>query len=293
LLCSRTNGSPLFRLKDSRARVCASLFYSRQKKIAELVRHAFISRLTLAAFSELTEILMRRVACLLISLFVLTLASAAAQELRSAKDYVKRGIARFSRGDIEGALSDYNQALQLNPRYSDALLNRGKARRAIGDLEGAIEDYERAIDLDPRLPYNNQDITQAYANRGFIRANELDIDGAIDDFDKAIKFFPTAADSYIKRGEARLVKGDLDAAVNDFDKAILLNPRGPSTSLAYAGRGYARLLQGKEDEARRDFDKSVRLNGEGKIFLELHLRILDSQIKELKRRRAEAQPKIA
>jgi tetratricopeptide (TPR) repeat protein len=269
------------------------LFYSRQLKIAELVRHALIPRLFLAVLFDLTEILMRRFSCLLISFFVLTLATVSGQELRSAKDYVKRGIARFGRGDIEGALNDYKQALQLNPRYADALVNRGKARRAIGDLEGAIEDYEKAIDLDPRLPYNNLDITQAYANRGFIRVNELDIDGAIDDFDKAIKFFPTAADSYIKRGEARLIKGDLEAAVNDFDKAILLNPRGPTTSLAFAGRGYARLLQGKEEEAKRDFDKSVRLNGEGKIFLELHLRILDSQIKELKRRRAESQPKIA
>ncbi len=71
---------------------------------------------------------------------------------------------------------------------TEAHLNRGKARRAKGNLDGAIADYEKAIELDARMTLNNRDITQAYTNRGFIRANQFDLEGAISDFDKAIRF---------------------------------------------------------------------------------------------------------
>jgi tetratricopeptide (TPR) repeat protein len=84
-----------------------------------------------------------------------------AQNLRTAKDYLKRGVQRFSKGDLEGALTDYTTAIELNPMLAEAHLNRGKARRAKGDLDGAIEDYERAIEIDPATAHNNREITQA------------------------------------------------------------------------------------------------------------------------------------
>jgi hypothetical protein len=79
----------------------------------------------------------------------------------------------------------------------------------------------------------------------------------------------------------------------DFDKGLALKPPSSSASLAYAGRGFTHLLQGDEDEARKDFDKSIKLNNEGRIFLELHLKILETQIKEIKRRRAADQQSVA
>ncbi len=82
-------------------------------------------------------------------------------------------------------------------------------------------------------------------------------------------------------------------AVVDFDKGIALSPRSNTTSLAYAGLGFTHLLQGKEDEARKDFEKSLTLNNEGRIFLELHLKILETQIKEMKRRRAADRQQVA
>jgi len=237
---------------------------------------------------------MRRFFLPLISLFVFFgCAVTQAQNLDSAKDYVKRGISRFSKGNTEGAIADYNKAIELNPRMTEAHLNRGKARRAKGNLDGAISDYETAIELDSRMTSNNRDITQAYTNRGFIRANQFDLEGAIADFDKAIKVSPSDADSYIKRAEALLIKGDLQDAIADFDRGIALNPPPSAASLAYAGRGFTRLLQNNEDEARKDFDKSLKLNSEGRIFLELHLKILETQIKEIKRRRAADQQRVA
>src|SRR3712207_3584589 len=131
-----------------------------------------------------------------------------AQNQRAAREHLKRGLLRFSRGDIRGAINEYTKAIEANPRFAEAYLNRGLARRARGDLDGAIDDYEKAVEIEPALGQNNQDITQAYANRGFMRSNELDLDGAISDFNNAIKHSPSDAESYIKRGRALLINGE-------------------------------------------------------------------------------------
>ncbi|HYY57779.1 MAG TPA: tetratricopeptide repeat protein, partial [Pyrinomonadaceae bacterium] len=73
---------------------------------------------------------MRRYLCLVFSLlllFVAATAQAQQDELLSAKDLVKRGISRFSKGDIDGAIAAHNRALELDPRLAEAHFNRGKA----------------------------------------------------------------------------------------------------------------------------------------------------------------------
>jgi tetratricopeptide (TPR) repeat protein len=58
-----------------------------------------------------------------------------------------RGSARFGKGDFEGAIKDYSEAIRLKPDYAVAFNNRGNARKAKGDLEGATEDHDEAIRL--------------------------------------------------------------------------------------------------------------------------------------------------
>ena len=65
-------------------------------------------------------------------------------------------------GDREGALADYNCAIQLDPNYAKAYGNRGLLRDRLGDRQGALSDYDRAIELDDR-----SSIT--YYNRGNVR----------------------------------------------------------------------------------------------------------------------------
>ena len=57
----------------------------------------------------------------------------ASAQTQSAKKLVKQGVERFSKGDIAGAIGEYDRALKLDPKLADAYLNRGKARRAGGD----------------------------------------------------------------------------------------------------------------------------------------------------------------
>ncbi|MFM6202266.1 MAG: tetratricopeptide repeat protein, partial [Dolichospermum sp.] len=47
----------------------------------------------------------------------------------------------------KAAISDYNQAIQINPNYAQAYGNRGLAKSALGDKQGAIEDLQKAAQL--------------------------------------------------------------------------------------------------------------------------------------------------
>ena len=238
-------------------------------------------------------VLMKRISLVLLPLLILFTSATQAQTSRLAREYVKRGVARFSRGDIDGAIANYEKAIEISPQLADAFFHRGKARRAKGDLNGAIADYEVSIEIEPRVAENNVDIANAYYNRGFIRTNTLELSDALADFDRAITCRPRYTEAYLKRGEANLILGLFDKAIPDFDKSLELDPQQYLASLAYAGRGFAELLQGNDTRAQTDFDKCIKLNSEGRFFLELHLRLLEAQMKEFTRRRREIPQRVA
>jgi tetratricopeptide (TPR) repeat protein len=60
-----------------------------------------------------------------------------------------RGSVYFLKKDYDYAVADYARAISLNPNYAGAFNNRGNAYAAMGDTGRAIADYDRAIQLDP------------------------------------------------------------------------------------------------------------------------------------------------
>ena len=109
--------------------------------------------------------------------------------------YYNRGAAKIEKGDLDGAIADYNRAIELNPKDARAYYNRGIAKRAKGDLDGAIADFSRAIELDPKYAI-------AYNNRGIAKDDKGDLDGAIADYNRAIELDPKLAIAYNNRGNA-------------------------------------------------------------------------------------------
>src|SRR6266540_3170541 len=165
--------------------------------------------------------------------FVLSLmltAVAAAQTSAFAPYYNNRGLAREAKGDHDGAIADYNRAIDLNPKYAGAYNNRGLAKQAKGDLDGAIADYNCAIELCPKQP-------RAYMNRGFAKQAKGDHDGAIADYNRAIEL------------AAKLAIFCVDGTIADYNRAIELDPKQPK---AYINRGFAKQAKGDVDSAIAD-----------------------------------------
>src|SRR5262245_28399852 len=61
----------------------------------------------------------------------------------SAIAYYNRGVARQRKDDLIGALSDFNKAIELNPRYADAYFNRGAILHGQGQYSAAIGDFSK------------------------------------------------------------------------------------------------------------------------------------------------------
>tara|TARA_B100000287_G_C20445214_1_gene707245 strand:+ start:256 stop:735 length:480 start_codon:yes stop_codon:yes gene_type:complete len=96
----------------------------------------------------------------------------------SASYYYNRGNQKFDLGDYSGAISDYNKAIEINPRDADAYYNRGIAKGKSKDLSGAIVDFTKVIEINPRE-------ADAYYNRGIAKGKLKDYDGAISDLEKS------------------------------------------------------------------------------------------------------------
>ena len=99
------------------------------------------------------------------------------QPASTGKDAVKyndSGSDKYTKGDLDGAISDYNQAIKLNPKLAKAYYNRGLARYDKGSLDEAIADYDQAIKLNPKYE-------DAYVNRALAKDDANDHDGAISD----------------------------------------------------------------------------------------------------------------
>ena len=101
-----------------------------------------------------------------------------------AEDYFSLGVDAHQRQEFEGALEDYNKAIELNFNDAGAYYNRGLAKDNLGDHKGAIEDYNKAIEFD-------SNDAGAYYNRGNAKDNLGDHKGAIKDYNKPLNPTPT------------------------------------------------------------------------------------------------------
>jgi RNA polymerase sigma factor (sigma-70 family) len=167
-------------------------------------------------------------------------------DLEAAKAYYEQAMKYYIAAQYEAELEPLNRAIELNPRYTEALFSRGclydgRLPEKKRDYAKAIADYTRLLSIEPRN-------VSARHNRALCYEQTRDYDKAIADY------------TYV-------IEGD-----NDFSH--LLYGRDKQVALAYLYRG--RVYQSyKKDFAKAvaDYNDALRLNAdmakqdEGRIIL--------------------------
>lgn len=102
-------------------------------------------------------------------------------------------------GKAREAIPHFDQAIRLNPRYTEAYTNRGIAWREMGDLSGAITDFDKAITLNPKY-------ARACGDRGITRLVRGKDAEAQQDFARCFDLDPgmrTVFESLIEKARAK------------------------------------------------------------------------------------------
>ena len=162
--------------------------------------------------------------------------------------YVFRGKAQAQRNEIKAAITDFSEALKVNPQATDALYNRGAAYALSGQTNYALADFAHLLDLAPNDPDTLYYRAQIYMNQG---KNE----DALNDLSGVLRQHPEDIDSRMQRAGLSIMLGRNEDAITDLNQMLKKNPTSPA---ALYNRGRAEQLKGDMAAAAEDFAAAMK-----------------------------------
>ena len=114
------------------------------------------------------------------------------------------------------AITYFEEAIQLNPNFSEAYNNLGNIKKRIGKIEEAISCFKKAIELKENniLAYFN--LANIYRENRYF--NEL-----IETYKKILSFNPNDIKTLYNLGSVYLFLGQISKGKNFFEKIIKIN----------------------------------------------------------------------
>jgi len=160
------------------------------------------------------------------------------------------GSSLFLSGDAIGACAEFQNALALDPRYVNALVNLGRVQVQIGAFADASTHFTSALAMEPTN-------AEAHFGLGFALASTGHLAEGIAHYREAIRLEPSTTDYRLKLAQALFRAHDATAAIEQFQELVHL---APTLVEAHTGLGTALASQGNFSEAERELTAALRLN---------------------------------
>jgi|GEM_PF-6886830 len=181
------------------------------------------------------------------------------------------GIALQYKGDLEGAIKEYREALRLNSDSPVVRKNLGFALWAKGDFEGAASHLREVVRAKPDYPL-------AHYNLGVALQAKGDGDDSLSEYRDAVRLRPDFPEAHTNLGSALQSKGELNQAILEYRQAVHLKPDlpvahndlvrlKPDYSSAIENLGSVLQSQGDIDGAIAEFREWTRLDPENWLAL--------------------------
>lgn len=86
------------------------------------------------------------------------------------------GLALFGKNEHEAALAKYDEAIALDPEYTDGLHGKAMALMHMERYDEAIEVGQRIVEIDPNDAFAHTSLSMFYQRKGMI--DEAEAEGA-------------------------------------------------------------------------------------------------------------------
>lgn len=128
------------------------------------------------------------------------------------QEFYNQGLEKVLQGNLEGAIQDFDHALQINPHFAEAYYRRAVVRFDLGNQPGAIEDYTLALQL-------NCESIESYFGRALAWLALSEPNKALADVKHILNIKPNHAPAYSLQGTAYRQLGDTQAAIASLKSA--------------------------------------------------------------------------
>ena len=236
---------------------------------------------------------------LLISIFTFSCQFSSEKEKLEASNFFIRGNQKWKEKEYREALKWYNEAIEKDPKLSDAYFNRGLVYLTIEKPEEALSDFEQAFKLDPSfsaalfkkvealqtlnkldeaqkegklLVKNFPDSSANHRLIGDIFLQQKQLSNSLSEYQIALKIDPNNLEAKINEGVVYQEMGQLDLAEKSFQSVL---SSGKYTDLIYNNLGYLEIQRKQYERAKKWIDKALYLSPNNELYLRNLKRIED------------------
>ncbi len=164
----------------------------------------------------------------------------------SATTYYRLAECQYKIGNYQQALSDINQAINMDSTDVSYNIQKADIYYEYGDAKAAIAEWDKVLNKDPEYGFG-------YYRRGWYKTLAHDDDGAIEDLTTCIILEPEYAFAIETRGDIYMRQGKKDLAEADFRKVIEIE----DTPEKYQCAHYAYQGLGMNDKAIEVMDSII------------------------------------
>ncbi len=169
----------------------------------------------------------------------------------------RAGLCLAMMGKPEAALEQFDEALQVNDCYSEALLNRAIVLNDLGRFDEASESFHRASALDLRdsraFPSDmGNRLANAHAKTGDLYMAADRPEEAAAEYAAAVELRPSFLDLRFKLAEAYMDLEMLGEALTHLEEILVANPDFAGARVRL-GALFSRM--GDTDGARREWER--------------------------------------
>lgn len=148
-----------------------------------------------------------------------------AQNSEEAESKISQGVALHDKGDFLGAISKYNEALELDKDNLAAYIEKAYTLVSLERYDDAISVCKTAIEKHP----GDKNLKSLYVTYGSAYDYLKKPEKSIETYNEGIKLFPDFYLLYFNKGVSLAGQEKMDEAIAEFQKAVKLNPKHASS----------------------------------------------------------------